>query len=120
MSVTLGYVNVFVRDFSAALAFYRDELGLSVNYADDGFGYASFSTGSASLAVIATDDPGLIGRHTGVGLVVEDLDATYAALRERVTFDAPPAKQPWGGYMALFRDPDGNVFYLDQAVTTHK
>ena len=26
----------------------------------------------------------------------------------------PPEKQPWGGFMAMFLDPDGNSFYLDQ------
>ena len=26
-----------------------------------------------------------------------------------------PQKQPWGGYMGMFADPDGNVFYLDGA-----
>ena len=26
----------------------------------------------------------------------------------------PPTQQPWGGFMAMFTDPDGNVFYLDQ------
>jgi predicted enzyme related to lactoylglutathione lyase len=26
----------------------------------------------------------------------------------------PPTDQPWGGFMATFADPDGNVFYLDQ------
>jgi predicted enzyme related to lactoylglutathione lyase len=25
-----------------------------------------------------------------------------------------PTRQPWGGYMALLEDPDGNRFYLDQ------
>lgn len=24
-----------------------------------------------------------------------------------------PSKQPWGGYMAMFADPDGNIFCLD-------
>ena len=32
-----------------------------------------------------------------------------------VTFTLKPARQPWGGYMGMFADPDGNVFYLDQA-----
>ena len=31
----------------------------------------------------------------------------------KVRFTMPPSKQPWGGYMALFADPDGNIFYLD-------
>ena len=44
-----------------------------------------------------------------------DVDLAYQALSERgVTFESPPAKQPWGGYMAIFGDPDGNLFYLDQ------
>ncbi len=30
-----------------------------------------------------------------------------------------PQKQPWGGFMALFADPDGNVFYLDQIDAAH-
>jgi len=25
-----------------------------------------------------------------------------------------PSKQPWGGFMAMFADPDGNTFYLDE------
>jgi predicted enzyme related to lactoylglutathione lyase len=29
-----------------------------------------------------------------------------------------PSKQPWGGYMALFADPDGNIFYLDSVQAT--
>ena len=29
-----------------------------------------------------------------------------------VNFTAPLAKQPWGGMMAQFADPDGNIFML--------
>ena len=31
-----------------------------------------------------------------------------------VAFESPPTRQPWGGYMAIFENPDGNLFYLDQ------
>ena len=31
-----------------------------------------------------------------------------------VRFTMPPQEQPWGGFMAMFTDPDGNIFYLDQ------
>ena len=31
----------------------------------------------------------------------------------------PPERQPWGGFMAMFRDPDGNTFYLDQLDDRH-
>ena len=110
----LGYVNVFVSDFGRALAFYRDTLGLSVNTADETFGYASFNTGAASFAIAQTDEVALVGRHTGVGFLTADIDAAYATLTAKgVTFDMPPTKQPWGGMLAMFKDPDGNLFYLD-------
>ena len=116
---TVWYVNVFVSDFQRALEFYRDKLGLKVVVQDADFGYASFDTKGAGFA-IATAAPdseqrALVGRHTGVGGGVPSVDDSYEALREAgVTFAAPPERQPWGGYMAMLEDPDGNVFYLDE------
>ena len=113
-NLSVGYVNVFVSDFQRAVAFYKDILGLSLNQSDEDFGYASFNTGSISFAIAKTDDPALLGRHTGVGFIVNDIDSTYATLLERgVDFEMPPTKQPWGGVLALFKDPDGNIYYLD-------
>ena len=46
--------------------------------------------------------------------MVKDIDAAYEALAAKgVAFDMVPTDQPWGGRLALFRDPDGNVHYLD-------
>jgi len=110
----VGYVNVFVSDFERAQAFYGDTLGLPLNHADAAFGYASFQAGPVSLGIAHTDDAALRGRHTGVGFLCDDIDKVYAALTAKgVTFEMPPTQQPWGGVLALFRDPDGNVFYLD-------
>ncbi len=48
--------------------------------------------------------------------MVPDVDAAYAELAGKgVHFTMGPGKMPWGGYMAMFVDPDGNEFYLDQA-----
>lgn len=112
---TIGYVNIFVSNFEASLAFYRDRLGLKVATEDAGFGYASFATRGAGFAFARTEDASLIGRHTGIGWIVSDLDGEFDRLQEAgVTFEMPPTRQPWGGYMAMFKDPDGNLFYLDQ------
>ena len=47
--------------------------------------------------------------------MVDDLDAAHAALAEKgVVFTRLPTREPWGGYMAVFADPDGNTYYLDQ------
>ena len=109
----IGYVNVRVSDFERALAFYQKTLELPLKYAHRDFGYASFLAGPITLGV--AQDESQIGCHTGIGFVVEDLDERYAELVARgVRFTMKPQKQPWGGYMSLFADPDGNVFYLDQ------
>jgi len=115
ISARIGYVNIFVSDFKQALNFYEHSLGLRVSQRDESFGYASFDTDGAGFAFAVSEDPALTGRHTGIGWVVDDLVAAHEALTENgVEFDMPPSRQPWGGFMAMFRDPDGNVFYLDQ------
>lgn len=112
--LVVGYVNIFVSDFDAAVNFYRDVLELEPTTVDPDFGYAAFDAGNISFALARADDDALVGRHTGVGFVVADIEAAYATLSERgVEFDMPPTRQPWGGILALFKDPDGNVFYLD-------
>jgi lactoylglutathione lyase len=119
-NLDIGYVNVFVSDFNRALKFYQETLGLKLNSGDEAFGYASFHAGPISFGIAQTDDSSLHGRHTGVGFVVQDIDATYTSLVSAgVEFDMPPTKQPWGGTLALFKDPDGNVFYLDPGGLDH-
>lgn len=120
--IELSYVNVFVRDIEKAVPFYRDKLNFPVEFISPEHGYASFRVGPVriGLAVTAPDQMNLIGRHTGVGLEVKDLDAEYERLLALgVQFEMPPTKQPWGGYMALVSDADGNVFYLDQVSAVH-
>ena len=112
--LSIGYANVFVSDLSRSIEFFRDGLGLTATVADAAHGYASFTAGPISLGLAQTDDDTLLGRHTGLGFVVDDIDAAYAELTEKgVVFEMAPTKQPWGGTLALFKDPDGNVFYLD-------
>ncbi len=116
----LWYVNVFVSDLARAVAFYRDVLGLPLQLHEEAHGYASFAPEGIrlGLARVAPGEPesaALVGRHTGVGFGVPDLDAAHRELVAKgVRFTMAPSKQPWGGYMATFADPDGNVFYLDR------
>lgn len=118
----IAYVNVFVSDLDRALAFYRDALGLALEHAAPEHGYASLSAGPVrlGLAVAGEAQRELVGRHTGVGLAVSDLEAEHARLADRgVAFPMPPSRQPWGGFMALVADPDGNVLYLDEVAAAH-
>lgn len=119
-NLRLAYVNLYVTDLKRSVEFFEKTLGLGLQFADSSFGYASLDAGPVrmGLAQIDPDDrqnAGLIGRQTGFGFAVDDLVAAHRELEGRgVAFPMKPAKQPWGGFMALFEDPDGNVFYLDQ------
>lgn len=73
-----------------------------------------------SRAVAGQEHGDQVGRHTGVGFEVADLEQEHRRLEELgVVFTMPPTRQPWGGFMALLVDPDGNAFYLDQVSEAH-
>jgi predicted enzyme related to lactoylglutathione lyase len=119
-SFQIAYVNVFVTDLPRAVAFYEKTLGLELQFCDEKFGYASVAAGPVRMGLARVDPKdeqsrALLARHTGVGFRTRDLRAAHADLLARgVSFPMEPEKQPWGGFMALFADPDGNVFYLDE------
>jgi predicted enzyme related to lactoylglutathione lyase len=111
------HITIFGRDLKRMLAFYRDTLGLTVIAADDEFHYASLEGGGVRIGLGAGEpNPNAkvqIGGLTGIGFGVPDVDAAYESLKANgVTFTMPPTRQPWGGYMGMFVDPDGNEFYL--------
>ncbi|MGH6993858.1 MAG: VOC family protein [Caulobacteraceae bacterium] len=117
MAPSVVHVTIFGRDLERMLGFYRDILGLKVRSQDGAFHYALLDGGSVRLGLSAVEpDParGLhVGGLTGIGFGVDDIDAAYEALTAKgVEFTMAPKRQPWGGYMAMFSDPDGNVFYL--------
>ena len=81
-------------------------------------GFVIFKPGAISL-VIESVDPSdaeagtLVGRFVGLSLRVDDVEAAFRVLRDRgVKFDGEPEKQPWGGTLAHFYDPDRNVLTL--------
>ena len=96
MKATLDHIGIAVRDLDAALAFYRDALGLDVGEAEDVPSErvrAQFlPLGETALELLeATDEGSAIARsieRRGPGihhitLRVADLAATLARLRER-------------------------------------
>ncbi len=119
MKARVWYVTVYVFDFEGAIEFYRDRLGFELGFVDEELGHASFDANGVGLAVARVEprsqEAVLVGRHTGIGVVVPDLEQAYAELsRSGVEFSMPPTRQAWGGSLAMFQDPDGNVLFLDQ------
>ena len=111
-------VRIFVKQWDQACAFYREALGLTERFRSDEIGWAEYDLGGPCFGLerVGPDDlegEALVGRYVGVSLKVADIDKACETLKARgVAFDYPPEKQPWGGTLAHFRDPDGNVLTL--------
>src|SRR5262249_27987256 len=110
-------IRVFVHDFEAARRFYRDTLGLKEKWAHGG-NAAGFDLGAdliieGGAADADAEDRALVGRVVGCSIEVEDIGATVSALTAKgVEFTGPPERQGWGGVLAHFKDPSGNVLTL--------
>jgi serine phosphatase RsbU (regulator of sigma subunit)/predicted enzyme related to lactoylglutathione lyase len=136
-------INIYVRDQDQSLRFYLDQLGFSL-VGDVRFGSGQRwvavapPDGSAVLSLVAPKPDSkecmLIGRHTQVVFVTEDVAAKFHEWRgrgvrfqytprlKRIKYErqtaadhalAPGEQSPiWGGVFTHFKDLDGNVFAL--------
>ena len=134
MSISLSGVHVTVDDIDAALAFYRDTLGLAVRneVANDGFRWITMVTDSQPDIQIVLSEPhagrskedgdalaALLakGALTMIQLRSDNLDATFdkIATTPGVEVLQEPANQFWGVRDAAVRDPAGNMVRIEQA-----
>ncbi|MDO8213047.1 VOC family protein [Conexibacter sp. CPCC 206217] len=134
MTVSISAVHVLVDDPEAALAFYRDTLGLTVrNEVEQGeFRWITLATDSQPEIQIVLSQPHA-GRSQEDGDTLaallakgelrplhfssDDLDATFEKVAETPGAEVlqEPASQPWGARDAAVRDPAGNFLRIEQA-----
>jgi catechol 2,3-dioxygenase-like lactoylglutathione lyase family enzyme len=109
----LGTVLLGVRDTEKSLAFYRDVLGLAVQFSS---GELTFlDAGGVTLALRLFTDLKDTTDERRVELVfhVANIDAAYAALKGRgVQFRIAPRVVTGEILAADFRDPDGHVLSI--------
>jgi predicted enzyme related to lactoylglutathione lyase len=112
-AMKLNAVRLWVDDMGAARVFYETTLGLRALW--DHGPAVGYDLGAALIVELddGEEDEPLVGRFTGVSLEVADIAAAYAALMAKgVEFLQPPETMPWGGALAHFKDPAGNVLTL--------
>jgi len=133
MTVSLSTVHIVVDDPDAALAFYRDTLGLSLvnEVANNGFRWIVLATESQPEIQIVLSQPhagrskedgdavaALLakGELRPVHLRSDDLDATFDKLAATPGVEVlqEPVSQPWGARDAAIRDPAGNLIRIEQ------
>jgi serine phosphatase RsbU (regulator of sigma subunit)/predicted enzyme related to lactoylglutathione lyase len=118
----LQQVTIFVRDLDRSRKFFLDQLGFNLAYEanlESGEHWIAVSPpdGSAILALVTPEPDSeefkLIGRHTQVAFLAEDIHAKFHDWsKQGVRFHHPPQVPAWGGIFTSFEDLDGNSFGL--------
>jgi predicted enzyme related to lactoylglutathione lyase len=107
----LNYAIKFVSDMDAAVAFYRDSLGLTLRF-ESPF-WSEFDTGATSLALHPASDDNPAG-SVQLGFGVDDIDHFYDSARaEGLRFTSPPT-DVHGTRIARFVDQDGAEVSVSQ------
>jgi catechol 2,3-dioxygenase-like lactoylglutathione lyase family enzyme len=113
----LSATRLFTDDVDALVAFYEATTGLRATRLHPMF--AELRTPSGTLAIASTATVPALGagiaqaranRSVVLDFLVDDVDATFAVLREILdTVVGEPADMPWGNRSLLVRDPDGTL-----------
>ena len=132
MAVTVSTMFIPVHDPDAALAFYRDVLGLELrnDVAADDFRWVTVGGEGQDVDVVLfqphagrsqTEGDALLTLVTQGSLQVaifetDDLDAIFERVRASgAEILQEPASQPWGVRDCGVRDPSGNLIRIAQA-----
>jgi len=133
MTISLSTVHIYVDDPEAALGFYRDTLGLTVQdeIANEGFRWITLVTDSQPEIRIVLSQPhagrsqqdgdalaALLakGELPGPFFRSDDLGATFdkVSAAPGVEVLEEPADRFWGARDAAVRDPAGNMVRIEQ------
>lgn len=133
MSISVQTMFIPVHDPEAALAFYRDALGLEVrmDVSSDGFRWITVGAPGQDMSIVLSQPHGGRSQTEGDALLAlvtqgslqaaifatDDLDATFEKVRASGSAEIlqEPTSQPWGARDCAVRDPSGNLVRIAQA-----
>jgi len=134
MTTSISTVHILVDDPDAALAFYRDTLGLTVQneVANGGFRWITLvSDSQPGIAIVLSQPHAGRSKQDGDALAAmlakgelypvhfrtDDLSATFDKIASTPGVEVleEPADQFWGVRDAAVRDPAGNRIRIEQA-----
>jgi catechol 2,3-dioxygenase-like lactoylglutathione lyase family enzyme len=110
---SLGFLGVRTDAFAATTALYRDVLGLSPIHEGPGAAWFRAADGAQIHVYDSSDeDHAFFDRGPVVGLLVDDFDATRAAMvAAGIAFIGEPQRDG-GTAWNHFHGPDGNVYEI--------
>ena len=106
----INNVMLGTTDLARSLAFYRDTLGLAVQFEMPGFVFLHAGGVTLSLSEAHAKLATPVAGGTEIVFGVADVTAAHEALRARgVEFLNPPSNVTGDQWAANFRDPDGHL-----------
>lgn len=117
--------RIITADVKRLVDFYEAVTEVSAVWGNELFAEIPTSVGTLALGSdktvplfgVGSAEPAA-NRSAIVEFLVEDVDAEYARLRDRIgEVVTEPTTMPWGNRALLFRDPDGNLVNLFTPVT---
>lgn len=109
-------ITLWTDDLERLFSFYHDTLQLPLHSRHQDFiafelGDIRFNIGRHDRVGGPSKDPFRIMAHLGV----DDIHTEHQRLlAEGVEFIRPPEQEHWGGWVATFKDPDGNILQMLQ------
>ena len=114
------YTYLVVDDMNAAVAFYRDGLGLKLKF-QDGQRWSEFDAGNGTtIALSSPDESGLGVRGSVVVFQVSDAEGLAASLAARGAEIVARRSMGDHGSLVAIRDSSGNIFQLFEKPISHK
>jgi predicted enzyme related to lactoylglutathione lyase len=117
-------VRLIAADIATMVRFYEMVTGVRAEWLAPVF--AEIVTPSATLAIGSAETVALFeagsaepraNRTAIIELMVDDVDAEYARLKDEVEIIHAPKLMPWGNRSVQFRDPEGTAVALFMPVT---
>jgi len=120
-------IGIFVSNLAQMVRFYRDAIGIPIDWKDDGSPYAEFSHEGIRFSMFARSElPHLLGQPPAfpdglngtfeLALNVgkpENVDAKFAqVVASGVRVIYAPRDEPWKMRSAMIADPEGNLIEI--------
>lgn len=107
----LGSIAIVVSDAKRSARWYKEKLGLEIKDQEGHWITVAPKDGEVRIHLCEGFYP-LEPGNSGIAFYVADVAKEERALRQRgVAFSEPTTQEDWGTY-AMFKDPDGNEFWL--------
>ena len=111
-------VTLRVSDMKASVRFYRDVLGMELDYGGEGAGFSSLRPRDAASAILNLEQGQAVRRWGRLIFHVADVDAVWRQLTELRFEPERPRDASWGERYFHLADPDGHELSFARPIPT--